>query len=193
MARYSEIQRQTRETDVRVRLELDGGGLSDITTGIGFLDHMLMLFARHGQFDLMVRAEGDRHVDDHHTTEDVGIVLGQALRQTLGDKRGVSRFGHAYVAMDDALARTVIDLSGRPYCVYAVSIGTAKVGSFDTELVEHFCQSFAFNGMVTVHIDLIRGRNTHHIVEAVFKSLGLALYHATRVTRGDVPSTKEAL
>jgi imidazoleglycerol-phosphate dehydratase len=154
---------------------------------------MLTLFARHGRFDLMVRATGDTQVDDHHTTEDIGIVLGEALRASLGDKRGVARYGHAYVPMDEALVRTALDLSGRPYCVYAVPVPVARVGTFDTELVAHFCQSFAFHALLTLHVDGLRGENAHHIVEAVFKSLALASHGATRVVRDDLPSTKGTL
>ncbi len=191
--RSAEVHRRTVETDVRVCLDLDGRGSSDVQTGVGFLDHMLTLFARHGRFDLKAEVHGDTEVDDHHTTEDVGIVLGQALREALGDKRGVARYGHAYVPMDEALVRTALDLSGRPYCVWNVPLLTPKVGTFDTELVEHFCQSLAFHALLTLHVDLIRGRNTHHIIEAVFKSLALAFQHATRIVREDLPSTKGAL
>jgi imidazoleglycerol-phosphate dehydratase len=178
---------------VRVRLALDGTGRAEVATGVGFLDHMLTLFARHGRFDLEVQARGDTEVDDHHTTEDVGIVLGQALRDALGDKRGIARYGHAYIPMDEALVRSALDLSGRPFCVYQVPVPAAKVGTFDAELVEHFCQSLAFNALLTLHVDLIRGRNTHHILEAVFKSLAVALHEATRIVREDLPSTKGAL
>jgi len=140
-----------------------------------------------------VEATGDLHVDDHHTTEDVGIVLGKVVREALGDKRGIARYGHAYVPMDEALVRSALDFSGRPYCAYHVPIPSAKVGAFDTELVEHFCQSVAFHAMMTLHVDLIRGQNSHHIAEAVFKSLALALHRASRIVRDDLPSTKEAL
>ena len=191
--RTAEVHRRTGETEVRVRLALDGTGGAEIATGVGFLDHMLTLFARHGRFDLRVQATGDTDVDDHHTTEDVGIVLGQALREALGDKRGIARYGHAYVPMDEALVRSALDLSGRPFCVYQVPVQSAKVGTFDTELVEHFCVSLAFNALLTLHVDLIRGRNTHHILEAVFKSLALALHTATRIVRDDLPSTKGTL
>jgi imidazoleglycerol-phosphate dehydratase len=191
--RTAEVHRKTGETDVLLRLELDGSGRAQVSTGIGFLDHMLQLLARHGRFDLAVEARGDTQVDDHHTTEDVGIVLGQALARALGDKRGVARYGHAYAPMDEALVRTALDLSGRPYCVYDVPAPRDKVGAFDTELVEHFCHSVAVHGGITLHVDLIRGRNTHHIVEAVFKSLALALHDATRVVREDLPSTKGVL
>jgi imidazoleglycerol-phosphate dehydratase len=191
--RVSEIHRQTGETDVLVRLNLDGAGQSEVATGIGFLDHMLALFARHGRFDLTVQARGDTQVDDHHTSEDVAIVLGEALRQAWGDKRGVARYGHALVPMDEALVRVVLDLSGRAYCVYEVPVPASKVGTFDTELVEHFCRSLAFHALLTLHVDLIRGRNAHHILEAVFKGLALALHEATRIVRPDLPSTKGRL
>jgi imidazoleglycerol-phosphate dehydratase len=191
--RTAEVHRQTGETDIRVRLDLDGTGEAEIATGVPFLDHMLTLLARHGRFDLLVRAAGDTEVDDHHTTEDVGIVLGGALREALGDKRGVARYGWAYAPMDETLVRTALDLSGRPYCVYEVPVPAAKVGAFDTELVGHFCRSLAFQALLTLHVDLIRGENTHHILEAVFKSLALALHAATRLVREDLPSTKGTL
>jgi imidazoleglycerol-phosphate dehydratase len=191
--RIAEIHRRTDETDVRLRIDLDGSGKSEIATGVGFLDHMLALFARHGRFDLTVEAAGDTQVDDHHTTEDVGIVLGQAVARALGDKQGMARYGHAYVPMDETLVRTALDLSGRPYCVFGVPIPAEKVGSFDTELVEHVCRSFAFQAGITLHIDLIRGSNAHHIIEAVFKSLAIALHCATRVVRDDLPTTKGVL
>ena len=191
--RTAEIHRRTGETDVHARLNLDGRGTAEIETGVGFLDHMLTLFARHGRLDLTVRATGDTHVDDHHTTEDIGIVMGEALREALGDKVGVARYGHAYVPMDEALVRSALDLSGRPFSVYAVAVPAAKVGTFDTELVEHFCQSLAFHAHITLHVDGLRGENTHHVLEAVFKSLALALHAATRIVRDDLPSTKGTL
>jgi imidazoleglycerol-phosphate dehydratase len=191
--RTAEVHRQTGETDVRLLIDLDGTGNAEIATGVPFMDHMLTLFARHGRFDLTVAANGDTHVDDHHTTEDIGIVLGEALREALGDKRGVARYGHAYVPMDEALVRTALDLSGRPFIVYAAPIPTARVGTFDTELVEHFCGSLAFHALMTLHIDGLRGTNSHHIIEAVFKSLAVALHHATRIVRDDLPSTKGTL
>ena len=193
MSRTASIERATGETRVSLRLDLDGTGVADVATGVPFLDHMLDLFARHGRFDLTVQASGDTQVDDHHTTEDIGIVLGGAIKQAVGDKRGIARYGHVYVPMDEALVRTALDLSGRPFCVYEVPLPTARVGTFDTELVEHVFQSLAFNAALTLHVDLIRGRNTHHIVEAAFKSLALALHHATRIVREDVPSTKGTL
>ena len=191
--RTGDRHRQTAETDGLVRIDLDGTGDADVDTGIGFLDHMLTLFARHGQFDLLVQARGDLQVDMHHTTEDAGIVLGQALRDALGDKMGIARYGHAYVPMDEALVRTALDISGRPYCVYEVVIPAEKIGAFDSELVGHFCQSLAFHAGITLHVDMIRGGNSHHVAEAVFKSLAVALHDATRVVRQDLPSTKESL
>src|SRR5947209_16108110 len=143
--RTADLHRRTGETEVRLCLDLDGHGNAEIATGIGFLDHMLDLFARHGRFDLTVQATGDTQVDDHHTTEDIGIVLGQAIRQATGDKRGIARYGHALVPMDESLVRCVLDLSGRAFCEYDVPVPNDRVGSFDTELVEHFCQSLAFN------------------------------------------------
>jgi imidazoleglycerol-phosphate dehydratase len=193
MSRTAEVRRQTQETEVTVRLDLDGGGTADVETGIPFLDHMLDLLARHGRFDLTVRAAGDLEVDAHHTTEDVGIVLGDALREALGDKRGIARYGYAYAPMDEALVRCVLDLSGRPYSVFEAPMPAPRVGTLDTELVEHFCQSLAFRAAMNLHLDLIRGRNTHHIIEAVFKSLALALHDATRIVREDLPSTKGTL
>lgn len=192
-SRTAELHRTTAETDVRVRLVLDGSGQADISTGIGFLDHMLTLVARHGRFDLKVEARGDLEVDDHHTTEDVAIVLGGAVRDALGDKRGIARYGHAYVPMDEALVRCALDLSGRPYAVWNVRLPVDKVGGFDTELGEHFFRSLAFNALMTLHVDLIRGGNGHHILEAAFKSTAVALHAATRIVRDDLPSTKEAL
>jgi imidazoleglycerol-phosphate dehydratase len=193
MSRTAEVHRATGETDVTVRLVLDGSGVAEVETGIPFLDHMLHLLARHGRFDLVVRAAGDLEVDAHHTTEDVGIVLGEALRGALGDKRGIARYGHAYAPMDEALVRCVLDLSGRPYSVFEVPMPSPRVGTLDTDLVEHFCQSLAFHAAMNLHLDLIRGRNTHHIIEAVFKSLALALHEATRIVREDLPSTKGTL
>lgn len=191
--RAAEVHRQTGETEVRVRLLLDGSGEVEISTGVPFLDHMLTLLARHGRFDLLVRATGDHEIDDHHTTEDVGIVLGQALREALGDKRGVARYGWAYAPMDETLVRTALDLSGRPYCVYQVPMPVAQVGTFDTELASHFFQSLAFSALLTLHVDRIRGDNAHHLIEAAFKSFALALQAATRIVHDDVPSTKGTL
>lgn len=190
--RAANVHRCTAETDVRVHLDLDGGPCA-VATGIGFLDHMLTLFARHGRMGLEVEARGDLHVDGHHTTEDIGIVLGEALREALGDKRGIARYGHACIPMDETLVRVALDLSGRPFCVYDAPVPAETVGTLDSELVEHFCRSFASHSLTTLHVDLIRGSNSHHIVEGVFKALAVALHGATRIVRDDLPSTKESL
>ena len=192
--RSATVERQTAETTVRLTLHLDGGDYST-ATGIGFLDHMLDLFARHGRFGLTVEAEGDLHVDDHHTVEDVGICLGQALGQALGDKAYVARYGEATVPMDEALARAVVDLSGRAYLVFEGDFRRDTVGDLSTELVEHFWWSVAEHARLTLHLDVLRGRNDHHKVEAVFKAAARALRAAVaRDASGDrLPSTKEAL
>ncbi len=193
--RRAEVERTTRETSVRVALEIDGSGASDVATGIPFLDHMLDLFARHGVFDLTVHAKGDLEVDQHHTVEDVGLTLGQAFRRALGDKRGIRRFGQATVPLDEALVSVVVDLSGRPYLVYELEPGRERVGDFDTSLVHDFLLAFVNELKLNVHVDCIRGRNAHHMIEAAFKALGRALDAATtldpRVT--GVPSTKGVL
>jgi imidazoleglycerol-phosphate dehydratase len=191
--RTAERRRTTGETDVAVRIDLDGTGTAEIATGVPFLDHMWTLFARHGRFDLTITARGDTEVDDHHTTEDVAIVLGDCIGEALSDKRGIARYGHAYAPMDEALVRTALDISGRPFCVFAVEMPAAKVGTFDTDLVEHVCISLAHHAGITLHVDAIRGTNSHHVIEAVFKSLAVSLYHATRIVRDDLPSTKGTL
>jgi len=180
MTRRSEIKRKTKETDIRVVIELDGAGASRISTGIPFLDHMLELVARHGLFDLEVACLGDLHIDDHHTVEDIAICLGQAFAQALGDKQGIIRYGAAYVPMDETLARTVVDLSGRSYLVYKVANTRDKVGTFSVELAEHFWHSFAEHCKCNLHIEVFHGRNQHHIIEAVFKSAARALSQAVR-------------
>jgi imidazoleglycerol-phosphate dehydratase len=194
-ARVAEVQRRTKETDVRVRLGLDGTGQSKVSTGVAFLDHMLELFARHGLFDLEVECRGDLHIDDHHSVEDVAITLGQALAQALGDKAGVARYGSAYVPMDEALCRAVVDLSGRFYLVYKVETRRQMIGNFSVELAEHFWRSLAEAARCNLHIDCLRGRNTHHILEGTFKATARALRQAVerdpRVT--GVPSTKGVL
>ena len=194
--RQAEITRKTNETDITVRLSLDGTGTYDNQTGVGFFDHMLDQLARHALLDLEVRATGDLHIDDHHTVEDVGITLGQALTQAMGDKRGIRRYGSCLLPMDDALVRTALDLSGRPFLVWDVELPTAKIGSFDTELVREFFQAFATHGGITLHVDQLHGINSHHIVEAAFKSVARALRDALEVDArkaGDIPSTKGAL
>jgi imidazoleglycerol-phosphate dehydratase len=192
--RSATVERQTAETTVRLTLSLDGGDYRN-ATGVGFLDHMLDLFARHGQFGLQVEAEGDLHVDDHHTVEDVGICLGRALADALGDKAYVARYGEATVPMDEALARAAVDLSGRSYLVFEGDFRRDTIGDLSTELVEHFWWSVAEHARMTLHLDVLRGRNDHHKVEAVFKAAARALRQAVaRDAGGDrLPSTKEAL
>ncbi|HKG12217.1 MAG TPA: imidazoleglycerol-phosphate dehydratase HisB [Pyrinomonadaceae bacterium] len=194
-AREAEVRRTTKETDVRVRLALDGSGASNVSTGVAFLDHMLELFARHGLFDLEVECRGDLHIDDHHSVEDVAITLGQAFAQALGDKKGIARYGSAYVPMDEALCRAVVDLSGRFYLVYEVETRRQMIGNFSVELAEHFWRSLAEAARCNLHIDCLRGRNTHHILEGTFKATARALRRAVerdpRVS--GVPSTKGVL
>ncbi|HYP27619.1 MAG TPA: imidazoleglycerol-phosphate dehydratase HisB [Blastocatellia bacterium] len=195
MARYSERRRTTRETDVEVKIDLDGRGDSKVATGIAFLDHMLDLFARHGLFDLEVRCAGDLHIDGHHSVEDIAITLGQAFAEAAGDKSGVVRFGAAYVPMDETLARSVVDLSGRAFLVYKVANVRDRIGELDVELVEHFWRSFAGEVRCNLHVELLYGSNQHHIIEAVFKSAARALSAATRVSERieGVLSTKGTL
>ena len=177
-AREAEVRRGTKETDVRVRLRLDGTGRSQVSTGVAFLDHMLELFARHGLFDLEVSCSGDLEIDDHHSVEDIAICLGQALSQALGDKAGVARYGMSLVPMDEALCRAVVDLSGRFYLVYEVETRRQTIGNFSVELAEHFWRSFAEAARCNLHIDCLRGRNTHHILEGTFKATARALRQA---------------
>ena len=185
--------RKTKETDIKVSLNLDGTGQCNVGTGIPFFDHMLAQIARHGHFDLEVDAKGDIEIDGHHTVEDVGLVLGDALRDALGDRRGISRFGHAYVPLDEALTRVVIDLSGRPYLVYKVEFKSARVGDLQTELVEEFLKAFVQEGRFNLHVENLYGRNQHHIAETVFKATARALHLATRVEHAEIPSTKGVL
>lgn len=194
--RSATLTRKTAETDITVTLTLDGSGRYDIQTGVGFFDHMLDQLARHALLDLTVRATGDLHIDDHHTVEDVGIAIGQALTQALGDKRGITRYGACLLPMDDALVRTALDLSGRPFLVWNVDLPTPKIGSFDTELVREFFQALATHGGITLHVDQLHGINSHHIAEATFKSVARALREALAVDprKSDaVPSTKGSL
>lgn len=176
--RTASIQRKTKETDIRVSLNLDGVGSSKINTGLPFLDHMLELFAKHGLFDLEVSCKGDLEIDDHHSVEDIAITLGQALSEGLGNKAGINRYGEAIVPMDEALCRSVIDLSGRFYLVYEVQTKRQKIGNFSVELAEHFWRSFAETAKFNLHIDCLRGRNTHHMLEGTFKATARALRHA---------------
>jgi len=196
MARTATLTRTTSETDIALTLDLDGTGTSDIATGIGFLDHMLTALSRHALFDLTVRAKGDLHIDFHHTTEDVGIVLGAALAQALGDKRGIRRFGHALVPMDEALAEAAVDISGRPLLVWDVAFVQPKIGEMDTELFEEFFRALATNAAVTLHVTRRAGHNAHHVAESCFKAAARALRMAAEPdprTAGAIPSTKGAL
>jgi imidazoleglycerol-phosphate dehydratase len=194
--RRAEISRETSETAITVALGLDGEGRADIATGIGFLDHMLTALARHGLFDLKVRAKGDLHIDFHHTTEDVGIVIGQCLRQALGDKRGIRRYGAAVIPMDEALAEAAVDISGRPFLAWSVSFAQHKIGEMDTELFEEFFRALAFNAGITLHVTQKAGTNAHHVAEACFKALARALREAVEPDPraiGAIPSTKGVL
>ncbi|MFT5870987.1 MAG: imidazoleglycerol-phosphate dehydratase [Paracoccaceae bacterium] len=194
--RTAQITRKTAETDITVELTLDGTGRYDNQTGIGFFDHMLDQLARHALIDLTVRATGDLHIDDHHTVEDTGIAIGQALSEAMGDKRGITRYGSCLLAMDDALVQTALDLSGRPYLIWNVSMPTDKIGVFDTELVREFFQALSTHGGITLHVDQQHGINSHHIAEATFKSVARALRMALDLDprRLDaVPSTKGSL
>jgi len=194
--RRAEISRETSETAITVALGLDGEGRADIATGIGFLDHMLTALARHGLFDLKVRANGDLHIDFHHTTEDVGIVIGQCLRQALGDKRGIRRYGAAVIPMDEALAEAAVDISGRPFLAWSVSFAQPKIGEMDTELFEEFFRALAFNAGITLHVTQKAGTNAHHVAEACFKALARALREAVEPDPraiSAIPSTKGVL
>jgi len=193
--RTAMVKRQTRETNVEVSIDIDGDGESRINTGIGFLDHMLTLFAKHGLFTLEVKASGDLEVDCHHTAEDVGIVLGQVLAQATGDKAGIRRYGQFYVPMDEALALVVVDFSGRPYLAFKAELGQGRLGDFDVEMVEEFLRALAVNAGLTLHVRMLAGKNRHHIVEAIFKALGRAIAESLekdpRVL--GVPSSKGSL
>ncbi len=194
--RRAEIARTTNETEIRVAVDLDGTGAATITTGVGFFDHMLDQLARHSLIDMEIAAKGDTHIDDHHTVEDTGIALGQALTRALGDKAGIRRYGSAHLAMDDALVRAALDLSGRPYLVWNVPFPAAKIGSLDTELVREFFQSLTTHGGITLHVDLLHGLNAHHIAEAAFKAVAQALRAAVEPDPrrgGAIPSTKGTL
>jgi len=194
--REAQVTRNTLETQIEVRLNLDGSGKSTLATGVGFFDHMLDQIARHGMLDLEIRAKGDLHIDAHHTVEDVGITLGQAFAQAIGDKKGVRRYGHAYVPLDEALSRVVIDLSGRPGLEYSVDFARGLIGDFDVDLVHEFFQGFANHALVTLHIDNLKGRNAHHQSETIFKAFGRALRMAAELdprASGVLPSTKGRL
>ena len=195
-ARRATVSRKTAETDITVTIDLDGRGRSRSRTGVGFFDHMIDQLARHSLIDIDLQATGDLHIDDHHTVEDCGIALGQALTKALGAKRGIRRYGSFHLAMDDALIRAALDLSGRPFLVWNVDFPAQKIGTFDTELVREFFQALSTHGGITLHVDLIRGENAHHIAEAAFKALARALREAVEPDprmAGRLPSTKGAL
>ena len=192
--RCAAVHRVTNETDIAVALDIDGSGVAEVATGIGFLDHMLELFAHHGRFDLTVRAAGDLDVDGHHTVEDIALALGQALVEGLGDKRGIRRYGSCLLPMDEALAMVALDLSGRPYFVHDLQLAGVRIGTFDGDLAAHFFRSLAMEAGLTLHVRLLAGGDAHHIVEAVFKGVARALAQACERTGGDaVPSTKGTL
>ena len=194
--RLAEITRTTNETAITVSVGLDGTGTHDMATGVGFFDHMLDQLARHSMIDMAVQAKGDLHIDDHHTVEDCGIALGQALAKALGDKRGIRRYGECILPMDDAQVRCALDLSGRPFLIWNVAFPTSKIGTFDTELVREFFQALAMHGGITLHVDLMHGINSHHIAEAVFKAVARALRMAVEPdprAGSAIPSTKGAL
>ena len=193
MGRSAELSRTTKETRIEVLLDLDGTGVAEISTGLGFLDHMLDALARHARFDLRLAATGDTEIDDHHTVEDCAIVLGRALDQALGDRRGIARFGHAYVPLDEALCRAVVDLSGRPWPEIHLPFSRPTIGEVATENLVHFFRSFAVEARLAVHVDLIRGDNDHHKAESAFKALAVALRRAVSIDGGEVPSTKGVL
>ena len=194
--RKASLTRQTQETSITAAVDLDGSGRFEIATGIGFLDHLLEQLARHALIDITLKAKGDLHIDFHHTAEDCGIILGQAVSKALGDRRGIARYADAYLPMDEALTRTAIDVSGRPFLVFKVGFARAKIGEFDTELVREWFQAFAMNAGITLHVELLHGENCHHIAESCFKGLARALRAAIAIDpaqAGRVPSTKGSL
>jgi imidazoleglycerol-phosphate dehydratase len=196
MDRIAEVRRDTKETQIRVRINLDGTGQSKLSTGIGFFDHMLDQIARHGLMDLDIEAQGDLHIDGHHTVEDVGITLGMAVAQAIGDKKGITRYGHAYVPLDEALSRVVVDFSGRPGLHMDIPFKAGMVGAFDTQLTYEFFQGFVNHALVSLHIDNLKGANAHHQAETVFKAFGRALRMAMTLdprSAGVIPSTKGSL
>ena len=191
--RRAETHRQTKETDIRCELNLDGAGRYEIDTGVGFLDHMLTHLSKHGKLDLVVKATGDLHVDAHHTTEDIGICLGDCLVEAVGDKKGIARYGYSSVPMEDALANVSLDLSGRSACVYNVEYRSGKIGDFDVECIEEFLRAFSNSGKFNVHVNVPYGTNSHHIAEAIFKALGQAMAAAVKIVGTEIPSTKGQL
>ncbi|NLD92665.1 MAG: imidazoleglycerol-phosphate dehydratase HisB [Fibrobacter sp.] len=193
MVRCGKVQRKTKETDIDIAINIDGSGKADIISGNGFMDHMLNLFARHGLFDLTLKCNGDTHIDFHHSAEDIGISLGTAFAQALGDNKGINRYGTMFLPMDESLARVSLDIAGRPNLVYNVILTDRKINDFDCDLVEDFLKAFVDNARVTMHVDLIRGRNSHHSIEAIFKAFGKALCQACEINtraKDQIPSTK---
>lgn len=191
--RKATLTRKTNETDIRVELNLDGQGRYTLNTGVGFFDHMLAHLSKHSRIDLKVEAKGDLEVDAHHTIEDVGIAMGEALESALGDKKGIARYGHSVVPMEDAKAEVTVDLSGRPYLVFRAAFASEKIGDFDVECVEEFLRSFSTVGKFNLHVEVPYGTNSHHIAEAIFKAVGQALAAAVKVVGTDIPSTKGRL
>jgi len=193
MVRCGKVERKTKETDINITINVDGSGKSEIRSGNGFMDHMLNLFARHGLFDLALQCNGDTHIDFHHSAEDIGISLGTAFAQALGDNKGINRYGTTYLPMDESLARVSLDIAGRPNLVYNVALTDRKINDFDCDLVEDFLKAFIDNAKITMHVDLLRGRNSHHSIEAVFKAFGKALCQACEINvraKDQIPSTK---
>jgi imidazoleglycerol-phosphate dehydratase len=193
MVRSGKVQRKTKETDIDISIKIDGSGKADIASGNGFMDHMLNLFTRHGLFDITLKCDGDTHIDFHHSAEDIGISLGTAFAQALGDNKGISRYGTMYLPMDESLARVSLDIAGRPNLVYNVTLTDRKINDFDCDLVEDFLKAFVDNAKITMHVDLLRGRNSHHSIEAIFKAFGKALCQACEINaraKDQIPSTK---
>ena len=191
--RTANIKRKTKETDISLFLNLDGAGESEINTGIGFLDHMITALSKHGRIDIILTCKGDLHVDDHHSVEDCGIVLGQALKAALGELRGIARYGYAYAPLDESLSRAVVDISGRPFADVNLNLQRAKLGNLSCEMLPHFLSSFATSAAITLHVDVLKGKNDHHRAESAFKALALALRGAIKTEGTDIPSTKGVL
>ena len=191
--RRATVERKTKETDISLSVNIDGSGVSEISTGIGFLDHMLTALSKHGRMDLTLSCKGDLHVDDHHSVEDCGIVLGQAVKAALGDLRGITRYGYAYAPLDESLSRAVVDLSGRPFADVNLNLQRERIGNLSCEMLPHFLSSFATSAAITLHVDVLKGENDHHRAESAFKALALALRTAFKREGTDIPSTKGVL
>lgn len=191
--RRATVERKTKETDIYLSVNIDGSGVSEISTGIGFLDHMLTALSKHGRMDLTLSCKGDLHVDDHHSVEDCGIVLGQAMKAALGDLRGITRYGYAYAPLDESLSRAVVDISGRPFADVNLNLQRERIGNLSCEMLPHFLSSFATSAAITLHVDVLKGENDHHRAESAFKALALALRTAFKREGTDIPSTKGVL